>query len=73
MDFQRILPTPPPPPMMEIFETHLLARQFYQEVTHREEFQAYCQWYRETAQQHQQELAKMQGDLNIFGWFFVKH
>jgi hypothetical protein len=69
MDFQYILPSAPCAPIMENLEAHLLTQKFYQEVTYREEFQAYCQWYKETAQQNQRELKKMRGDLNIFSWF----
>ena len=35
----------------------------------REEFEAYCQWYDDTAEFHRQELEKMRGDLNLFAWF----
>lgn len=72
MDFQRILPNLPPPPIIEALETQILTREFYQEVQHREDFKAYCQWYYETAQQHQREFAKMQNDLNILRWFLGK-
>jgi len=72
MDLQRILPTQPPAPISEAIEVHLLTREFYQEVKHRDEFEAYCQWYQETAQKHQRELRKMQNDFNIFGWFLGK-
>ena len=72
MDFQRIIPAPPSHPLIEIFESHRLTHEFYQEVEYRDEFKAYCQWYRETALKHKEELDKMQGDINIFGWFLGK-
>ncbi|MGK7890911.1 MAG: hypothetical protein AB4042_16390 [Leptolyngbyaceae cyanobacterium] len=32
-------------------------------------FQAYCQWYYEAAAAAQQDLLRMQHDINILGWF----
>ncbi|MBW4678891.1 MAG: hypothetical protein KME19_02105 [Microcoleus vaginatus WJT46-NPBG5] len=61
---------PAPQPDIEILETHQISREFYREVEQREEFNEYCRWYYETAQKNQQELEKMRGDINIFGWFF---
>jgi hypothetical protein len=46
-----------------------MTRNFYREVEYREEQVEYCQWYRRIAQQHQQEFAKMQQDMNVLGWF----
>ena len=60
---------PEPEATIEVFTVHQLAYDFRREVKYRQDFQQYCQWYHETAQQHQQELNKMRGDLNIFGWF----
>ncbi len=62
----RIFPAPPPP--AEIFATHQLAHEFRREAEYRQEFKEYCQWYRQTALQHQQEVAAMRNDINIFGW-----
>lgn len=53
----------------EILQVYQVTAKFYQEVKYREEFEQHCQWYAETAERHQQELQKMRGDLNIFGWF----
>ena len=66
-ELQRIFPAPPPP--AEMFATHQLAHEFCREAEHRQEFKEYCQWYRQVALQHQQELAAMENDLNILGWF----
>ncbi|HEY9810829.1 MAG TPA: hypothetical protein V6D13_15990 [Halomicronema sp.] len=66
-EFRSILPAPQPE--IETLEAHQIARNFYREVEHRQDFQKYCQWYYETAQLHQQELQKMRNDINIFGWF----
>ncbi|NES83430.1 MAG: hypothetical protein F6K10_19600 [Moorea sp. SIO2B7] len=66
-DFQRIMPASPP--AAEIFAPYHLSYEFRREVAYREEFKNYCQWYRLTAQQHQQELEKMRQDINIFRWF----
>jgi len=56
-------------PATETFQLYQTTQDFYQEVTYREEFKNYCQWYYMIAEQHQQELQKMRGDLNIFGFF----
>lgn len=56
-------------PELEILETYQVTQQFYQEVKYRQEFASYCQWYEETAEFHRQELQKMRGDINLFGWF----
>lgn len=65
--WQSIIPNTPP--VADIFSTHQLAWEFRQEVAYREDFAEYCRWYRLTAQQHQQELTKMRGDIPIFRWF----
>lgn len=57
------------PPELETLETYQFTQEFYQEVKYREEFEAYCQWYDDTAEFHRQELEKMRGDLNLFAWF----
>jgi hypothetical protein len=56
-------------PAAEICQQNQIVREFYGEIKYREELELHCQWYYATAKQHQQELQKMQGDLNIFGWF----
>lgn len=66
-EFQRIVPAPPP--AADMFATYQLAYEFSQEVEHRQEFEDYCQWYYLTAQRHREELEKMRGDINLFGWF----
>lgn len=63
---------PQPQPVPEAIIVHELTREFYREVEHREEFDRYCQWYRLAAEQHQRELQKMRGDINLFGWFCRK-
>ncbi|XZO03305.1 MAG: hypothetical protein ACM65L_06155 [Microcoleus sp.] len=60
---------PEPTPTAEIFQRNQIVREFYEEVKYRQELDLHCQWYYATAKKHQQELQKMQGDLNIFGWF----
>lgn len=60
---------PVPQPVPEALVIYDLTRQFYRELEQREEFDRYCQWYRATAAQHQQELEKMRGDINLLGWF----
>ena len=66
-EFQQIVPAPPP--AADIFATYQLANEFYREAQYRQEYQRYCEWYQLTAEYHRQELQKMRGDLNIFGWF----
>jgi len=56
-------------PELETLQTYQVTREFYQEVKYRSEFEAYCQWYYQTAELHRQELEKMRGDLNLFSWF----
>ncbi len=53
----------------EIFQVDQTTQEFYQEVKYREDFNNYCQWYYAIAEQHQKELQKMRGDINIFGFF----
>lgn len=66
-EFRLIVPAPPP--AADIFATYQLAFEFHQEVQARQEHERYCEWYWLTAERHQQELQKMQGDINLFGWF----
>ncbi len=59
----------PNQPAADVLKAHQLTREFHQEVEYREEFAQYCHWYYQTANSHRQELEKMRGDINIFGWF----
>ncbi|MBO9997537.1 MAG: hypothetical protein J7641_00795 [Cyanobacteria bacterium SID2] len=59
----------PPPPIDNRIAVHHVTREFHREVEYRSDFESYCQWYYETAAKHRQELEKMQGDINILGWF----
>lgn len=68
LDNQRIIPAPQPTP--EAFIVHKMTHDFYQEVKYREAIENYCQWYWAMAEKHQQELQKMQQDINILGWFY---
>lgn len=54
---------------IEILQAYQFTAEFYREVQYREDFERHCQWYDETAERHRQELEKMRGDINIFGWF----
>ena len=60
---------PEPTPAADVLQQNQIVRDFYSEVKYRQELEQHCQWYYATAKQHQQELQKMQGDFNIFGWF----
>ncbi|HBB35268.1 MAG TPA: hypothetical protein DDZ80_24115 [Cyanobacteria bacterium UBA8803] len=65
-EFRHIIPTAPG---ADIFAIYQLTHEFYRETQDRQEFERYCEWYRLTAKCHQQELQKMKGDINLFGWF----
>lgn len=65
--FQYIIPAQPP--AADIFATYQLTYEFYREAQYRQEHERYCEWYRQTADRHRQEWQKMQGDINLFGWF----
>ncbi|HEY9881035.1 MAG TPA: hypothetical protein V6D29_21425 [Leptolyngbyaceae cyanobacterium] len=55
--------------VLEILEIHQMAHDFQQEVADRERFAAYCEWYDQTAQKHQQEWIAMQQDIQPLKWF----
>ena len=59
-------------PEVEVLELYRTTHQFYEEAHHREEQERYCEWYEAIALQHQQELEKMRGDINLFRWFCRK-
>jgi len=61
---------PLPPEAEDVFATYEMAQEFYQEVEYRESLDAYYTWYHTVAEQHRQELAAMQRDVNILGWFY---
>lgn len=60
---------PEPKDVADVIQAQQITREFYQEVQYREDFRRHCQWYYETARQHQEELKKMRKDINILGWF----
>ena len=60
---------PSPTTAHEAIERQQITYEFSQEVRHRAEFEAYCQWYYETAAQHKAELAAMENDIPLFNWF----
>jgi hypothetical protein len=64
-----IVPAQPQPDPSDILVAYNITHHFYREVEYRDAFERHCQWYRETAEMHQQEWRAMQGDLNILGWF----
>lgn len=61
---------PLPPEAEDVFATYQVAHEFYEEMQYREELDAYRAWYYAVAEQHRQELAAMQQDINILGWFY---
>ncbi|MEO1589658.1 MAG: hypothetical protein AAFU71_00050 [Cyanobacteria bacterium J06632_22] len=67
-----ISPLPAAPVKQAVHESILLhqaAVEFRQETEARQAFADYCQWYETTAQQNQTELAAMQNEFEILGWF----
>lgn len=66
-EFRWLIPLPPPD--AEILKTYQVTHDFYQEVQHRQDFKAYCQWYEAIAEQHRRELQKMRSDVNLLGFF----
>lgn len=58
-----------PQPDAEIFAVYQASHEFYREAQYREALEQYCQWYEQTAEKNRQELEKMRGDINLFGWF----
>lgn len=53
----------------ESIAAHQVAYDFYHEVRYREQWQQYVQWYRSTAEQHQQDLKAMRQEPNLMRWF----
>jgi len=60
--------TPPMAPAPEILLDYRLAWEFRHECRTREAHRQYCDWYRQAARQHRQELARMRGDPDLLGW-----
>jgi hypothetical protein len=54
----------------QVLELQQLAQAFRHEVVERQAFENYCQWYDETAQQNKADLATMQSEINLFGYFY---
>ncbi|MEO0455723.1 MAG: hypothetical protein AAF152_03955 [Cyanobacteria bacterium P01_A01_bin.114] len=67
--FKETLASVPTAKFSEAIELQQIAVEFRQELENRQAFEAYCQWYAETAQKHRDELAAMQRDIPIFDWF----
>lgn len=61
---------PEPPSELDVLRRHQLSYDFRDEVNYRDEFQRYCQWYYQTAAQHQHELRQMRKDLRLLRLFY---
>jgi len=61
---------PLPPEAEDVFAAYEVSYEFYREVQYRQDLDAYCTWYQAIAKQHRQELAAMQQETNILGWFY---
>jgi hypothetical protein len=66
-EFPQIIPVLPP--RATFFASYRIAHDFRREVESREAWKNHCQWYRQTAAAHQQELEKLRQDINVLGWF----
>jgi hypothetical protein len=66
---QSIIPIPQPD-FAEEFEVYQATYEFYREVEERQDLETYCEWYYQVSQEHQQDFAKMQDELNIMSWFY---
>ncbi|MBW4465509.1 MAG: hypothetical protein KME07_08720 [Pegethrix bostrychoides GSE-TBD4-15B] len=65
---QQIVPLPQAK-AADILVAYQISFEFYEEIRYREAFNDYCQRHQRLARQHQQELAAMQDDVNLYGWF----
>lgn len=57
-----------PSEFIQVLEGQQLAANFAQEVQYRQEFDAYCRWYAETAAANQRSLQRMRREFNLFQW-----
>jgi hypothetical protein len=55
--------------IIEYLELHQIAQELHLEIEYREQFEQYCEWYYQTAQQHQQDYARMQLEPNLLSLF----
>lgn len=60
---------PSPNTVGESIQLQQVAFEFRREVQHRDDFEAYCEWYYATAAQNRAELAAMKNDIPFFSWF----
>lgn len=58
-----------PQEVAEYLELHQAAQAFRLELEHRENLEAYCQWYYRVAAENQRDLERMQTELNLRAWF----
>lgn len=63
---------PLPQETLELLELHQLAQEFRLEQDYREAHEAYCCQYQNLVQQHREDHAVMQNELNIFAVFWKK-
>lgn len=65
---QRIVPMPAVE-AEDVLIAHHLAIEFRAELYSREVLEQHCRWYEKISLQHQQELAAMQKEVNLFRLF----
>lgn len=56
-------------PADTFWEPYRLTRAFYAEVSDRDSFKSYCQWYAQTAAQNRADLETMRRETNWLAWF----
>ena len=59
----------PKPAAKESFAVYEITFEFSREVQQRQAFDAYCQWYEQTAMENRRDLQQMRREINILGWF----
>lgn len=55
--------------VIEHLVLHQTAQDFRLEVAYREQFEAHCQWYSQTAAENRATLAKMRSEANLLARF----
>jgi hypothetical protein len=71
-DFSQYIVPVPQPDVTEVFEVYQVTYEFYREAEQRQALEEYCEWYYQVAQEHQQDFAKMQNEMNVMRWFYRK-
>jgi hypothetical protein len=57
-----------PKEVIEYLELHQAAQEFRLELEHRDNLEAYCQWYQQAAIKNRSDLEQMRAELNVLAW-----